>query len=225
MPLPALAPLLPYLIPAAGAVLGGIFNARAAAQNRAFQERMSSTAHQREIVDLRRAGLNPVLSARSGGASSPSGAVAQAPDFSGAIHSAVAIKRAQLENELLRSQVQKTDMDTKVQSQQLDERIGGQQLRLDTLASQRDLAAMSVPQRREMFQQELAKIKADISLSVTSAKRSAVLTQLDKLAMSGAINVAEFEKSIGQMSPATRWLINLARLYNLATGEPVRRVP
>lgn len=64
---------------ALGNIVSSGLNIWEARQNRKWQEKMANTAYQRQVVDMRKAGLNPMLAVtKGGGADTPAGSVGQA---------------------------------------------------------------------------------------------------------------------------------------------------
>lgn len=214
MPFPALIPLIGAGLGLAGTLIANRSARQEAERNRQFQERMSSTSHQREVMDLRAAGLNPILSAHRG-ASTPGGDSADVRDLGeGAqrgLASALAIRQAKADIELTEAQAAAANAQGQLSNVQAGDILNTAKAgRLDLITAQRDVARMDADQRRQMLPLLLERAKAE----VTSIEAR---TMLDQFAAEGYSNVAKFEKQMGAAAPWARFLFEVSR--SLAGGR------
>lgn len=153
-------PLAIAAMTAAGSLAEGFissaFNLRSAAQNRRFQQRMSDTAHQREVEDLKRAGLNPILSVNHG-ASTPSGSAAQAVPTS-ATQRAMEAVRLQSDINLQKAQTMDLNSSSALKDAQKGDITYSQQERVQLMLAQAR-AALATGEHTE---QDIRRINQEI---------------------------------------------------------------
>lgn len=174
------------LLGAGGQAMTNRQNLQMAREQMRFQERMSNTAEQRRVEDLKAAGLNPAM-AYGGAASTPLGASATMQDIIGP-----GIANANRAREI-RAALRETNSRIDMQSQQ---------------AAQAAAAAA-----REQVQGKALDAQANEQLRQTALSRhlepitkqlAAVELMLTEAQLPGALANARWAERLGELGPATR---------------------
>ncbi len=182
----------------AGGLLGNVGRTEAASAQQAFQEKMSGTAFQRQIADLKAAGINPMLASKLGGASTPPGAMPQIMDvITPALSSAQQMQGTQTQAAVGEQQIMLS------KDQQAVAVETGNKIKQETLnaRTQGDVIAQTVRQLKanvRLLGAQYAVSEANANLIAQQIKRTkaeAVLLNID------AESMQELEKVLGASNP------------------------
>lgn len=190
MPLPA------WFAPAA-------FSAAVDVGQMLFSKHQADTAHQREVKDFIKAGINPYMTAGSHGAGMP-----YMPNISSnaghAVSTAQQERRQAEERAEIRARTRDREMDATRKEALLPSEV--------TLTRARAAVEMKNVEKLElMLPYVVRQVEAELEMHLSSAASSRAMTDLHKLARAGALNEETFQKQIGVAGPWGRVLLGAGK--------------
>lgn len=181
-----------------GGFLGNQASARQAQENRDWLTYMSNTSHQREVNDLKKAGLNPILTATGGaGASTPSSAIAsqenpvKGVDFYTAKQLQLQEKAINMDNSKKASEIHNIDQDTSnklIQGSLMNEQIVLTQI-------QQNIATLEAKLKEKDLSWYDRKANTELITKLKNAEAQMITAQASKTSSSASMISAQAAKT------------------------------